>query len=494
MQTYEEALDFLDHIGKYSSHPGIENTSYLLSLLGHPERGLKIIHVAGTNGKGSVCAFLADMLTARGYRTGLFTSPHLVDVRERIQLDRELIGPEDFAACLGLVRDAADALSREGYTGVTYFDYLFAAALCWYREKAPDYVVVETGLGGRLDSTSAALFPVLTIITSISLDHTELLGDTVAKIAAEKAGIIVSGMPLIYCNDDPEASRVITEEADRRFAPYIGIGRRNCSLSKEPSSTELMLPGQELSVRENSISAAASADCLKFTFRLSAGDCGPLRESIFSTDAFPDGICETLVVNSPALYQAENAAIAYTAALWLHLLASPQAQGPYRPPAPTGACTVPDRVRADLLRGLAGSAWEGRFEQAAPGVYLDGAHNADGIRMLLASVRRVAAGRPVTLLFSAVKEKDTSEMIREICESGLFCRYLVTTVGGARAIGPEQLKECFLAHSAAPVAAYHSPQEAFLEGRRLTGPDEILLCAGSLYLVGIIKELLLSAS
>ncbi len=106
--------------------------------------------------------------------------------------------------------------------------------------------------------------------------------------------------------------------------------------------------------------------------------------------------------------------------------------------------------------------------------------------MLLASVRRVAAGRPVTLLFSAVKEKDTSEMIREICESGLFCRYLVTTVGGARAIGPEQLKECFLAHSA--------PQEAFLEGRRLTGPDEILLCAGSLYLVGIIKELLRSAS
>ena len=119
-------------------------------MCGHPERGLKIIHVAGTNGKGSVCAFLADMLTARGYRTGLFTSPHLVDVRERIQLDRELIGPEDFAACLGLVRDAADALSREGYTGITYFDYLFTAALCWYREKAPDYVVVETGLGGRL--------------------------------------------------------------------------------------------------------------------------------------------------------------------------------------------------------------------------------------------------------------------------------------------------------------------------------------------------------
>ena len=451
MQTYEEALDFLDHIGKFGEHPGVESTSYLLSLLGRPERGLKIIHVAGTNGKGSVCAFLADMLTARGYRTGLFTSPHLVDIRERIQLDRELIGREAFAACVGMVREAADALAREGYTGITYFDYLFAAALCWYREQAPDYVVVETGLGGRLDSTSAALFPVLTIITSVSLDHTEVLGDTVEKIAEEKAGIIVTGMPLIYCTDDPAACEVIAEAARRRLAPCIGIGRSNCELlEKQPAGS------------------------LKFTLRLSAEDCGPLLESIFSTDAFPDGICETLTVNSPALYQAENAAIAYTAALWLYLLETPEAQGPYRPPAPTGACMVPAKVRADLLRGLAGSVWEGRFEQAAPGVYLDGAHNADGIRMLLASVRRVAAGRPVTLLFSAVKEKDTSEMIREICESGLFCRYLVTTVGGALAIGPEQLKELFLKHTVAPVTAYRSPEEAFAAGLRLTGRNSLL--------------------
>ncbi|MDE7297352.1 MAG: hypothetical protein K2N94_00810 [Lachnospiraceae bacterium] len=507
MQTYEEALDFLDHIGKYGAHPGIENSARLLEALGHPERGLKIIHVAGTNGKGSVCAFLADMLTAQGYRTGLFISPHLVDIRERIQLDRELIGKDAFASCFRLVQEAAEALAQEGYTGITYFDYLFAAALCWYREQSPDYVVVETGLGGRMDSTNAVAAPVLTIITSISLDHTEILGDTIAKIAAEKAGIIKPGVPLIYCADEPDACEVIGQAADAAAAPRIGVGRRHCiQISPEPAKEE---------ADDFRSSASSASGRLKFLFCLPAAECG----------AMGSGIREMLTVNSPALYQAENAAIAYTAALWLYLH-SPEAPCP----ADTDSRTipVPEQVRAALQRGLARSVWEGRFEEIFPNVYIDGAHNADGIRMLLASVRPVAAGHPVTLLFSAVKEKDTSEMIRELCESGLFCRYLVTTVGGVRAIAPEQLKEHFLAHTDATVMAYDSPQEAFAAALELTGmggvlsgkisvkensnipftriiqaqpgnpddgkapdkPDEILLCAGSLYLVGIIKELL----
>ncbi len=497
MQTYREILDFIDHIGKYSEHPGIENSARMLEVLGHPERGLFIIHVAGTNGKGSVCAFLADMLTAQGYRTGLFVSPHLVDIRERIQLDREMIGKEDFVSCFHMVQAAAKQLAQEGYTGITYFDYLFAVALCWYRQKAVDYVVLETGLGGRMDSTNAVEKPILTVITSISLDHTEILGDTIEKIAAEKAGIVKPGVPLIYCADEAGACAVIAKTAREKAAPCVGVGRRHCTLlsgqGTNPEDGSFPVTAPDISALDADASDMGAQDCpssssfphcLRFFLRLPAEECG-----VF----FPDGIRETLTVNSPALYQMENAAIAYMAALWVYLLDKPSG-------------SIPESLRATLREALFLSAWEGRFEEILPNVYLDGAHNADGIRMLLASLRPVVANRKATLLFTAVKEKDTAEMIREVCESGLFGRYLVTTVGGARAIAPEELKALFLTHTDAPVATFASPQEAFAAGlEEMGGMKEfggssmgcgqgkgILLCAGSLYLVGIIKELLMS--
>lgn len=482
MQTYEEAVDFIDHIGKYGAHPGVENSARLLKALGHPERGLRIVHVAGTNGKGSVCAFLADMLSAQGFRTGLFTSPHLVEIRERIQLDREKIGKAEFAACFDMVQGAVEALAKDGYTGITYFDYLFAMALCWYRQQAADYVVLETGLGGRMDSTNAVSAPLLTVITSISLDHTEILGDTIAKIATEKAGIIKPGVPLIYCADEKEACEVIARTAKEKGAPRVGIGRKNCreiagaygSDAPHPLEFSFCLSGKEsAALWGESLSHALLSSQRSESAALCGGSLG---------DGSPkNGICETLTVNSPALYQAENAAIAYTAALWVYLL-------------DRSSSSIPEALRATLRRALSRSVWEGRFEEVLPNVYLDGAHNADGIRMLLASMRKIAANRPLTLLFTAVKEKDTAEMIREVCESGLFCRYLVTTVGGARAISPEELKAHFLAHTDLPVTAYDSPEEAFAAGLAgLKQWEGILLCAGSLYLVGIIKALLAGA-
>ncbi|MDE7325171.1 MAG: hypothetical protein K2N63_02665 [Lachnospiraceae bacterium] len=497
MQAYQEAIDFLDHIGKYSTHPGIENSERLLEALDHPERDLKIIHVAGTNGKGSVCAFLADMLTAQGYRTGLFVSPHLVDLRERIQLDRKMIGIKDFSIHFLAVKQAAQQLAQEGYTGITYFDYLFATALCWYKEQSVDYAVIETGLGGRLDSTNALKSPLLSIITSISFDHTELLGDTITKIAAEKAGIIKPGIPLIYCADEPDACKVIIQAAKENGTPHIGIGRRHCKwFPTETADTKKT--GQ-----------------LQFMFCLPAMDCLPLTLMDGSfTDAYKEGIHEILTVNSPALYQAENAAMAFTAALWLFLLtlgAGKETSDSKKKNLTFYSAPMHHRLEnfyAILKDSLTRSVWEGRFEQVLPNCYLDGAHNADGIRMLLASFRPIAAGKKATLLFAAVKEKDTEEMIREICESGLFCRYLVTTVGGARAIAEEQLKETFQKYTDSPVMTYLTPQDAFLSGLQYMGgdgknysiidqsdmKDQIFLCAGSLYLVGLIKEYLLSQS
>ncbi|MDE7210466.1 MAG: hypothetical protein K2O03_03350, partial [Lachnospiraceae bacterium] len=346
-----------------------------------------------------------------------------------------------------------------------------------------------------IDSTNAVENPILTVITSISLDHTEILGDTIEKIAAEKAGIVKPGVPLIYCADEAGACAVIAKAAKEKAAPCVGVGRHHCALLSDqdtnPGDGSFPVSAPDISASDASgmgaqdcPSSSSLPHCLKFSLRLPAEECG-----VF----FPDGIRETLTVNSPALYQMENAAIAYMAALWVYLLDKPSG-------------SIPESLRATLRGALFLSVWEGRFEEILPNVYLDGAHNADGIRMLLASLRPVAANRKATLLFTAVKEKDTAKMIREVCESGLFGRYLVTTVGGARAIAPEELKALFLAHTNAPVATFASPQEAFAAGLKEVGGAEgfgddsmgcgqgkgILLCAGALYLVGIIKELLLS--
>ncbi len=491
MQTYEDAVNFIDHIEKYSAHPGVENAAKLLAALNHPEYGLRIIHVAGTNGKGSVCAFLSDMLTALGYRTGLFISPHLVDIRERVQLDRKKISKEDFINCFLLVKRAAEKLAKEGYVGLTYFDYLFGIALCWYREQAPDYVVVETGLGGRLDSTNSIPAPLLTIITSISFDHTEILGDTIAKIAAEKAGIIKPGVPLIYCADEADACEVITKTAAENKSPYIGIGRKNCRWIPDESADAKLSMGEDMT--HGSIQVPANP--LRFIFSLPKAQYYAQTKISNGIDdrAGGNGLREILTVNSPALYQMENAAIAYTAALWVSWL-SGNSFFDGRTPCNINFNSLPEATRTICKDALARSAWEGRFEQIMRGVYLDGAHNADGIRMLLASLRPLVKGRNILLLFTAVKEKDTGEMIRELCESGLFYHYLITTVGGSRAIPPEQLKENFQEHTNAPITTYKTPKDAFFAGLKLKGENDILLCAGSLYLVGQIKEMLLFAS
>ncbi len=490
MQTYEDAVNFIDHIEKYSAHPGVKNATKLLAALNHPERGLRIIHVAGTNGKGSVCAFLSDMLTALGYRTGLFISPHLVDIRERVQLDRKKIGKEDFTNCFLLVKRAAEELAREGYVGLTYFDYLFGIALCWYREQSPDYIVMETGLGGRLDSTNSILTPLLTIITSISLDHTEILGDTLAKIAAEKAGIIKPGVPLIYCADEAEACEVITKTAKENKSPYIGIGRKNCRwIPNESADAELSI---EEDMAQGNVQTPTNP--LKFIFSLPKAQCyAPTEISNGEDTVSGNALREILTVNSPALYQMENAAIAYTAVLWVSWL-SDNSSCDSKTPCNILLNSLPEVTRTIGKNALARSAWEGRFEQIMPGVYLDGAHNADGIHMLLSSLRPLAKERNILLLFTAVKEKDTGEMIRKLCESGLFCRYLITTMGGTRAIPPEQLKENFQEHTNALITTYKTPRDAFFAGLKLKGENDILLCAGSLYLVGQIKEMLPFAS
>lgn len=206
------ALPMFQKIGSAAYRPGLENTEYLMDYLGHPERGLRCIHVAGTNGKGSTSSMLASVLMEAGYRTGLYTSPHLIDFRERMRVDGEMI-PKEFVA--DFVERHLDFLTAHSFS---FFEMTTAMAFCWFRACGVDVAVVETGLGGRLDSTNVVM-PDLSVITNIALDHTAILGDTRVQIAGEKAGIIKPGVPVLIGENDPEIEPVFRAKAAREGAP-----------------------------------------------------------------------------------------------------------------------------------------------------------------------------------------------------------------------------------------------------------------------------------
>lgn len=199
-------------------HPP-EHTRELLSRLGNPQEGIKIIHVAGTNGKGSVCAYLNAMLLAGGKKTGLFTSPHLVRINERFQINGEDVSDEQFLDAFLKVEKAAKEYEAEGEGHPSYFETLFLMGMLIFKEAGVEYLVMETGLGGRLDATNVVEKPLACIITSISRDHTEYLGDTLEAIAGEKAGIIKAGVPVIYDASQPGPASVIAAKAKEMGSP-----------------------------------------------------------------------------------------------------------------------------------------------------------------------------------------------------------------------------------------------------------------------------------
>ena len=191
----------------------LESIRDFLREMGNPDDCMRIIHVAGTNGKGSVCQYLTSVLCQAGFRVGTFVSPHLEDVRERFLICGKPVERESFERAFGQVRKLSEEMTGRGYAPPTYFEFLFYMFMAMMKEFEPDFVVLETGLGGRLDVTNVVRKPVLTVLTSISMDHMQYLGDTIEKIAAEKAGILKHGVPVVYDASCPDSRRVIEEKA-----------------------------------------------------------------------------------------------------------------------------------------------------------------------------------------------------------------------------------------------------------------------------------------
>ena len=212
--TYEEAAAYIEEIPKFTKKHTLEHTKTFLKRLGNPAADRKIVHVAGTNGKGSVCAYLQAILMAEGKRTGFFTSPHLVSVNERIRMDNVQIDNKTFLEVFRKVLKTVRRMEEDGIEHPSYFEFLFGMGMTAFAETDVEYIILETGLGGRLDATNAVEKPALSIITSISLDHTAILGDTIRKIAVEKAGIIKPKVPVFFDGSNKEAAEVIRTKGE----------------------------------------------------------------------------------------------------------------------------------------------------------------------------------------------------------------------------------------------------------------------------------------
>lgn len=215
----QEIIDYIYNIPKLSRKCSLDNTRELLRRLGNPGIGSRIIHVAGTNGKGSVCAYINGILQAAGFTTGLFTSPHLIRMNERIKINGQDVSDDVFAVAYNKVLSATAHLLGDGFNHPSFFEFLFGMAMYVFGLNKVDFIILETGLGGRLDATNAIEHPALSVITSIGLDHTELLGDTYEKIAAEKAGIIKAGVPVVFEDLRADVTNVIRNKAQETGAP-----------------------------------------------------------------------------------------------------------------------------------------------------------------------------------------------------------------------------------------------------------------------------------
>ncbi|MDZ7346165.1 MAG: bifunctional folylpolyglutamate synthase/dihydrofolate synthase, partial [candidate division KSB1 bacterium] len=285
--TYSEALNFLDSRISLGWKLGLESMNAMLAELGRPQDNVQFIHIAGTNGKGSVAALLASICKAAGYKTGLYTSPHLTDVRERIRLNGRMIEKRRFAQILARIRPVVEQY------GATYFETLTAAALVYFAEERAEIVCLEVGLGGRLDATNVVR-PLVSVITSISLDHTEHLGSTPAQIAVEKAGIIKAGVPCVIGSLPQEAVQVVRNTCRERGAPFIVADQliRSQILDMQPQRMTVRLESQKLSgIVTSRLVGRRQEDNL----RIAAAVCGLLRQEPFlqkqlSAEAFRRGV------------------------------------------------------------------------------------------------------------------------------------------------------------------------------------------------------------
>ena len=428
--TYEEAAAYIEEIPKFTKKHTLEHTKTFLKRLGNPAADRKIVHVAGTNGKGSVCAYLQAILMAEGKRTGFFTSPHLVSVNERIRVDNIQIDNETFLKVFRKVLKIVRQMVEDGIEHPSYFEFLFGMGMTAFAETDVEYIILETGLGGRLDATNAIDNPALAIITSISLDHTAILGDTIEKIAGEKAGIIKPGVPVFFDGSSKKAAEVIKAKAAE-----LGVSCREVT----KNAYEI----QEVHRKYIAFSRRSAYD----------------KDVIFQVP-----MC--------GCYQAMNAELALEASEYL---------------------LAGEEIHMDRWKeALAELHWEGRMERVGAHITVDGAHNPGAMEAFVESVKALDESErgEMLLLFSAVSDKKYDQMIEYLCENLDVKAYVVTQIEDERGVPAEELADVFRRYTDRPVYCKERLEDAVRTAMNERGETGEIYCLGSLYLVGMMKKLL----
>lgn len=420
-----EALHALPRLGQGA--PGLARMQNLMDHLGNPEKDLRCIHIAGTNGKGSLAAMTSSILTAAGYKTGLTISPYVVDFRERFQIDGEMIPPRTLANLAQKVLDAIDAIELEGGEIPVQFEAVTALALLWFAREKCDLVVLETGLGGRCDATNIVPNKLVAAITKIGLDHTEILGDTLDKIAAEKAGIIKEGSVVVCYPEQPEEA----------MGPLLTAAAN--------AHTSLVVPD------------TADLQQLK---------CRPLENYV-------DYGGYRALLQFPGKHQANHAAMAVEIALALWR------EYHYE---------IPDEA---IETGLRDAKMPARIEvmRRHPLLLLDGCHNADGTAALAATLKEAGYDGNLVAVLGLLKDKDHSKMLENLAPC--FEKVFTVTPDSPRAMTAEELEEEAKYHmdaEAAPsVAKAIRLAVDYADENNLAG---VVVC-GSLYLAAQARPLLL---
>jgi len=435
--NYESAVRYLLSLGRELGAPtqataakfNLENITVLMERLGRPDRTYPIVHIAGTNGKGSTAAFLESILRAAGFRTGLNTSPHLERINERIRINGEEVSDQIFAETFTRVQEVIEELLAAGRLQAhpTYFECVTALAFEVFARERVEFAVVEVGLGGRLDATNIVR-PQVSVITRIDFDHENYLGHSLEEIAREKAGIVKAGVPVATAPQLPEVREVLRGKARELEATIVDTGE-DFDLERE----------------------IAEAGCARALARARAR-----------------GEAVRLAPGLPGRFQLENA---LNAAATARLL---QARG-YR------------ITNQNIEQGIRSAEWPGRLErlQAGPDVYLDGAHNPGAARELAQFLEENFARRRVYLIFGAMRDKSVDEMTGILFP--LASEVILTQPGTPRAVSANQLAD-LAGHHAARYTVIRDAEEALESALAKARSDDAVFVTGSLYLVGQLRQ------
>lgn len=427
--NYQEAMKYITEVGNFGSNYGLERTYRLLELLDNPQNKIKVIHVAGTNGKGSTTSMISKILSGAGYKVGMYTSPYLEEFEERIQINGINIPKDRLALEMTKVRVAVEKVIEEGYNHPTEFEIITVLMYLYFANEQVDFAVVEVGLGGRLDSTNV-ITPILSVITSISFDHTNLLGNTLSEIAAEKAGIIKFGVPVVLYPQEKEVEKLIEEKC--------------CILNSELYKV--------------------SKDDVKLLEIIKGNK--PMQKVLVSLN-------EEYTIDLPLLGEHQI----YNLALALKVVEIINGKK---------FTNISKEIIKESLKDV---RWNGRLEvlKSNPLVVIDGAHNIQGINQLSTNVKKYFNYENMYLILGILADKDVEHMVNTIAP--MAKKVYTVTPNSIRAEDARALKEEVLKVNK-NCEAFDYYEEAYKAAMNDASADDIVLASGSLYMIGAMRTLI----